>query len=288
MRQHNRIAETNSMKNETIGRLAALVLVLALAPLAMPTALAQMDHGSMQGGSPPPDARDPHAYSGGHTFGPDRQLRLADEHSMGSLLVDRLERVRAEDHTSGAYELQLRYGRDYDRVVVKAEGEFAGGEFEHARTELFWSHAVSAYWDAQLGVRNDRGTGRPERNWLAFGLQGLAPYWFEIDATAYVGQDSRSALRLSAEYELLFTQRLVLQPRLEADFYGKRDEELGLGSGLSEAVAGLRLRYEIKREFAPYIGIERAAKFGGTADATRAAGEGTAQTRWVAGVRFWY
>jgi copper resistance protein B len=246
-----------------------------------------MDHGNMQGGTAPPDARDPHAYSDGLSFDAHQHAMHADQSSFGSLLVDRLEAVRAPDATHGAYDLQFRYGRDYDRAVLKVEGEFVDGRLEDAHTELLWSHAVAAYWDTQLGVRYDSGEG-PGRGWLAFGVQGLAPYWFEVDATAYVGDEGRSALRLSAEYELLLTQRLVLQPRIEANLYGKRDAERALGSGLSDAVAGLRLRYEIKREFAPYIGVEYAATFGDTADYAEAAGEDTGQTRWVAGLRFWY
>jgi copper resistance protein B len=272
-------------KKSRLGGIVVLALALA-APGTLPAA--GMDHGSMQGGSPPPDARDPHAWSDGLTLPPDRPLVLADEHHYGSLLADRLELVRTRDESAGAYALQARFGRDYDRAVLKAEGEATDGRLEDSHTELLWSHAVAAYWDAQLGVRHDRGEGRPGRSWLAFGIQGLAPYWFELDLTAYAGDDGRSALRLEAEYELLFTQRLVLQPRLEASFYGKRDPELRRGAGLSEAVAGLRLRYEIRREFAPYIGVEYAAKFGGTADYATAAGDETGQTRYVAGLRVWY
>nr|WP_197703248.1 copper resistance protein B [Sulfurifustis variabilis] len=247
---------------------------------------ADMDMGSMQGGSPPPDARDPHAYSGGYDFGP-LKLRLADEHSLGSLLVENLEIVRSDDHTSGAYDLQAWYGRTYDRAVLKAEGAVDGGELEEARTELLWGHAIAAYWDAQLGVRHDGGEG-PNRGWVAFGVQGLAPYWFEVEAAGYLGDDGRSALRLDAAYELLLTQKLVLQPRIEANFYGKRDPERGLGSGLSELGAALRLRYEIRREFAPYVGIDWVRKSGETEDFARAAGEDAEDTRLVAGVRFWF
>ncbi len=246
-----------------------------------------MDHGAMQGGSPPPDARDPHAYSGGYAFGPDRELRMGDEQYFHSILFDRLEAARTRDRTTGQYELLARFGRDYDRAVLKAEGEVYGGQFEEARTELLWGHAVAVYWDMQLGVRHDSGYG-PNRSWLAFGVQGLAPYWFEIDATAYIGESGRSALRLEAEYELLFTQKLILQPRIEANFYGKRDAERGLGSGLSDLTTGVRLRYEIRREFAPYIGIERSSKYGGSADFARAEGQRTAESRIVAGVRFWF
>lgn len=243
-----------------------------------------MDHGSMQGGAPPSDARDPHAYSGGYARGP---LRLADERNTGSLLVDRFENVSTRDNTVTEYELQAWYGRLYDRAVLKAEGEVDGGKLHDARTELLWGHAVGAYWDTQLGVRHDSGV-KPDRNWLAFGIQGLAPYWFEIDATVYVGEQGRTALRFAGEYELLLTQRLILQPRLEANFYGKSDDARERGSGLSDAVAGVRLRYEIRREVAPYVGVEWAGKYGGTADHARAAGERTRESRLVAGLRFWF
>jgi len=243
---------------------------------------------TLQGGSAPPDARDPNAYSDGYVFGPMLGSHMmGDEHHFYSLLVDRLETVRTSDNSSAEYDLQAWYGGTYDRAVLKAEGERDGGELQHARTELLWGHAVATYWDTQLGVRYDGGT-EPSRQWLAFGIQGLAPYWFETELTGYVGEQGRTALRLAAEYELLLTQKLVLQPRLETNIYGKRDAERALGSGLSDLVAGVRLRYEIRREFAPYVGIERSDKFGATADYARDAGEDTHDTRLVAGVRFWF
>lgn len=258
--------------------------------------MAGMDHGDMQmqGGSAPADARDPHAYSGGYALGTGtyalggtRSLHLADEHSFASVLVNRLERVHTSDSNATAYDAQAWFGRDADKLVLKAEGDVARGKLQEARTELLWGHAIASYWDTQLGLRHDSGTG-PERSWLAFGVQGLAPYWFELDATAYVGQGGRTALRLGAEYELLLTQRLILQPRVELTAYGKDDEARHIGSGLSSGVAGLRLRYEINRQLAPYVGVERSAKFGRTADLVRAEGEPSSQTRWVAGVRFWF
>lgn len=247
-----------------------------------------MDHNgmSMQGGSAPPDARDPHAYSGGYDLGP-LKLRLADTHSLGSLLVDNLEAVRDDGNTTTAYDVQAWYGHVYDRAVLKAEGEIDGGTTEAARTELLWGHAIATFWDAQLGLRYDSGEG-PNRTWLALGVQGLAPYWYEVDVAGYLGEDRRTALRLEAEYELLLTQRLILQPRIEAELYGKRDAERGLGSGLSELTAGLRLRYEIRREFAPYIGFEWARKYGATEDLVRAAGDEPRESRVVAGLRFWF
>lgn len=245
-----------------------------------------MDMGSMQGGAPPPDARDPHAYAEGYDFGP-MKLRLADTHSLGALLVDNLEAVRSDGNTSAAYDLQAWYGRTYDRAVLKAEGDYDDSEVKEARTELLWGHAIAAFWDTQLGLRHDSGEG-PNRNWAAFGVQGLAPYWFEVEATGYVGESGRTAARLDASYELLLTQKWILQPRVEANAYGKDDTRRGLGSGLSDVVAQLRLRYESRREFAPYVGVEWAGKFGDTKDLARAAGEDANETRVVAGLRFWF
>ncbi len=250
--------------------------------------------GRAQGGPAPENARDPHAYSGGYSIesgqyalpGP-RMLKLADEYSFASLLMDRLEAVRTSDNRSITYDLQAWYGRDYDRLVLKAEGNVDNGKIEEASTELLWSHALATYWDGQLGLRYDSGE-EPGLTWLAFGMQGLAPYWFELDITGYVGEEGRTALGLEAEYEILFTQKLILTPRIEASVYGKDDVKRGTGSGLSELSAGLRLRYEIRREFAPYAGIEWASTYGSTADYARAAGLDTRETRAVAGLRFWF
>lgn len=255
-----------------------------------------MDPGemNMQGRATPADARDPHAYSDGFTLDQgkfalagQRQLRLADEHAFGSLLLDRLERAHTRDGNAIAYDVQAWFGRDYNRLVIKAEGDYSQDRLQEARTELLWGHAIANYWDTQLGARIDSGEG-PDRSWLAFGVQGLSPYWFEVDATAYIGEAGRSALRLGVEYESLLTQRLVLQPRAEINLYGKRDDSRGLGSGLADAVAGVRLRYEISRQFAPYVGVEWAGKFGTTADFARAGGERPKETRWVAGLRIWF
>ncbi len=241
----------------------------------------------VQGGPAPADARDPHAYSGGYDFGAIARPRLADEHNFASLLTDLLETVVTDDNTSVAYDLQAWYGRDYNRALLRAEGDLDSGSFQEARTELLWDYAVASFWSTELGVRHDTGKG-PNRSWLAFGVQGLAPYWFELQATAYIGEGGRTAFNLEAEYELLFTQKLILQPRIDMDWYGKDDAELGIGSGISELAAGLRLRYEIRREIAPYVGVEWAYKFGDTKDFAQAAGEDPNETRFVAGLRFWF
>lgn len=279
------------------------LLIIALTITTLPAAWAQetmdhdmmnhegmemegMDHGAMQDEAPAA-LRDPHAYADGYDFS---QFPMRHEEGglkLGSLLVDRLEAVRADNNTSTAYDLQAWYGGSYDRAVLKAEGDVDSGKLQEGRTEVLWGHAIRPFWDAQLGVRYDNGVG-PDRGWLAFGVQGLAPYWFEVNATAYVGDEGRTALRLGGEYDLLLTQRLILQPSLEANLFGKRDAERELGSGLSDMAAGIRLRYEIRREFAPYIGVEWEGKYGGTADYARASGQETADVRTVAGVRFWF
>jgi copper resistance protein B len=265
--------------------LAALAVVLGGASGV--SAAGAQDHGTMQGGKAPPDARDPHAYAGGQDFGPIPPPRMMDEERIGSFLADRFEVLHSSDSTFMTYDVYAWYGRDYDRVWIKTDGEADAGRVQDARNELLWGHALTAFWDTQLGVRYDTGAG-PERGWLALGVQGIAPYWFNVEATAYVGEEGRTALRVEAEYELLLTQKLVLQPRIETTFYGKRDAERERGSGLASLDAGLRLRYEIRREFAPYAGIEWGGKFRETADFVEAAGEDPKTTRLVAGLRFWF
>lgn len=243
-----------------------------------------MDHGAMTDEAM---IRDPHAYADGYDFSQFPMRHEAGEIKTGSLRVERLEVVDIDNDTSTAYELQAWYGGSFDRAVFKAEGDVKDGSLEDGLSELLWSHAIAPFWDAQFGLRYDSGIDS-ERSWLAFGVQGLAPYWFETNMTVYVDGEGRSALRLDAEYELLFTQKLIFQPRIEADLYGKNDAERALGSGLSDLAAGIRLRYEIRREFAPYIGLEWVGKYGGTADYARAAGLERAETRAVAGLRFWF
>jgi copper resistance protein B len=254
---------------------------------------AQMNHAEMQmqGGSPPADARDPNAYSDGYTLteGPYAgygQMHMADEHLFWSVLVDRLEYQDGNDNI--LYDLQSWYGTTYDRFTLKAEGDIASGQLEESQTDLLWSHAISAYFDTQLGARLSTYDEGPDRQWLAFGLQGLAPYWFELDATAYFGDSGRTALEIEAEYELFLTQRLILQPRAELNLYGKDDPANRIGSGLSDLTLGLRLRYEFSRQFAPYIGVEWSDTYGDTADYFRAAGEDVTDTQFVAGLRFWF
>jgi len=233
------------------------------------------------------ELRDPHAYAEGEDFGPLGRPQLLDEAHFGAVLVDRLESVQSEDNSWLAFSGQAWYGGTYNRANLKLELEADSGTVEHSRTELLWSHAVASFWDTQLGVRFDSGE-TPDRTWAAFGVQGIAPYWFHVDATLYAGEHGDTAARLEAEYELLFTQRLILQPRLETNLYGQNDAETGTGSGLSDLTVGLRLRYEITRQFAPYVGIQWAGLYGNAADYARDDNLPTEVTSWVVGLHMWF
>ncbi len=275
-------------------------MLIAATTLQSSALWAQMDHGApddkgmqMQGGSAADDARDPHAYSDGYTLtdgpyaqsGP-RQLKMADEHAFWSVLGNRLEYNEGSDST--VFDLQGWYGTTYDRFVIKTEGDIVEDRVEESQTDLLWGHALTTYFDTQLGVRFDQYDEGTDRQWLAFGIQGLAPYWFELDATAYLGDGGRTALSIEAEYELLLTQKLILQPRAALSLYGEDDPDNRLGSGLSNLSIGLRLRYEINRQFAPYIGVEWSDAYGNTADFRQAAGQDISDTSFVAGLRFMF
>lgn len=281
--------------SKSLGLLMLTGASLISFPLLAQSEMAQMNSAKMQpqGGSAPKDARDPHAYSAGTTLteGPyalegNERLTLADEHPFYALLGDRLE--YNEQANAGVFDLQAWYGTTFDRLVIKTEGDFTEGSIEENQTDILWGHAVSAYWDTQAGVRLDYNKEGENRQWLAFGLQGLAPYWFELDMTAYVGERGNTAFTLEAEYELLLTQKLIIQPRAEITLYGKNDKQNELGSGLSSSAIGFRVRYEFTRQFAPYIGVEWSNKFGNTADYATSSGQSNNNTAFVAGIKFWF
>ncbi|MEY2170237.1 copper resistance protein B [Rhodanobacter sp. FW106-PBR-LB-2-19] len=249
-------------------------------------AMPGMTMGPMQGGRAPPDARSPD-YSDGVGYGDMAGMERHDAKSLGMLLIDQLEAFHGLDANGQAWEAQGWYGSDTSKLWVRTEGERSGGRLEDGDVEAFWSHAVAAFWDSQLGVRQDFGAG-PERTWAAFGVQGLAPYWFELEATGYIGANGRTAARLRADYELLFTQRLILQPEAEVNLYGKDDPQRRIGSGVSDVQFGLRLRYEFHRQFAPYIGVNWIRRIGTTADYARQDHQPVLDWQIVAGVRIWF
>lgn len=257
------------------------------ASTAKPHAMPDMDMPSMHHASPPQGSRSPD-YSDGHRYGTMEGMEMRDDPAVGMLLLDRLEYVHARDGGNAvAVDGEAWYGRNLDKLWLKFEGERAEGRLQDLRTEVLWAHAVAPFWNTQLGVRHDFGGG-PGRTWAAFGVEGTAPYWFETEATFYVGQSGRTAARVAFEYEARFTQRLILQPSLEANLYGRDDPQRGIGSGLADVEAGLRLRYEIRREFAPYVGVVWQQRFGRTRDYARAQGEPADDLQFVAGFRVWF
>ncbi len=245
-----------------------------------------MKHEPMQGGSVPSDARSPD-YSDGIGHSPMKGMDMDDNARIGMLLIDKFESFAGRDEHGQRWEAQGWYGNDVNKLWFRTEGERSRGKFEEGEIEIFWNHSIAPFWSTQLGVRQDIGEN-PRRSWAAFGLQGLAPYWFELEATGYVGPSGRTAARLRAEYELLLTQRLILQPEAEINLYSKSDPAHQIGSGLSDIQLGLRLRYEIRRQFAPYLGISWVRRLGGTADYARQSHQPVLDQQIVFGLRFWF
>jgi copper resistance protein B len=211
-------------------------------------------------------------------------MQMDDSARTSKVLFDQLEWRNTAEGNAAVWDAEGWYGGDYNKVWLRSEGERVAGTTQNARADLLWDHTFSRWWSVQAGGRQDFGAG-PGRTWAAIGVQGLAPYWFDTEATFYVGEQGRTAVRLKTEYELLFTQRLILQPEGEANLYGKADPARQLGSGLSDLEIGLRLRYEVRREFAPYVGVVWSRSFGGTADRVRESGGDASDVQFVAGLR---
>lgn len=202
--------------------------------------------------------------------------------------VDRLEAQMAGGEDGYLWETNTWFGGDIDKLWIKTEGEGAfGGGVEAAEVQALWSHAIGPYFDLQTGVRYDIRPS-PDRAHAVIGVQGLAPYFFEIDAAAFVSTEGDITARFEAEYDQRITQRLILQPRIELSFSAQNIPEYGIGAGLSDLELGLRLRYEITPQLAPYIGTEWQRQFGDTADFTRAVGGDADRLVWLMGMRFWF
>lgn len=260
-----------------------------------------MDHGSM--GHQPGASQDLPATVEPHEPIPvitpaDRAAAFQDldEHVMHGTSInsywalDRLEAWDAdEDGTGIAWEAKGWVGSDLNRLWLRSEGERAGGSTESADVEVLYGRAIAPWWDAVAGVRHDFGFGGgPSRSYAALGVIGLAPYKFEVEATAYLGESGQVGLGAEAEYEMLFTNRLIGQWLVEGEAWSKDDPAVGIGSGLSKVEAGFRLRYEFHRQFAPYVGVVWERAYGGTADQRRAQSGDIDDTRIVAGVRIWF
>ncbi|MGQ7829455.1 copper resistance protein B [Altererythrobacter sp. Z27] len=231
------------------------------------------------------------AIWGADAMAPSREenRRMHGEMTTGMVLVERLEaRIPAEGGEDGwLWDAQAWYGGDIDKFVLKTEGEGEiGGSVEDAEVQALWSHAIGPFFDLQAGARLDI---EPEtRSHLALGIQGLAPYMFHVDAAAFLSDRGDLTARFKGEYDQKITQSLILQPRVELEASAQDIPERGIGAGLTKIEPGLRLRYEIVREFAPYVGVEYEAKLGETADITRAAGEDPTGWKFLLGVRAWF
>ena len=293
-----------------------LIAALLLVSMASP-ALAQMDHSAHQMPPALSAPADPHA---GHAMSaPDdgvpqgvappvptdhaaealydpavmARARAAMRKESGGmtfsqLMLDRLE-YRAQQGADGyAWEGEGWIGGDINRLAFKSEGEGAiGGPLESAEVQALYSRAIDPWWNVHAGVRQDFRPD-PQRTYAVVGIEGLAPYWFELDAQAFLSNKGDAHLRIEGSYDQRITQRLILQPAAEVNLAAQDVPELGIGSGVSDIELGLRLRYEIAREFAPFVGVNWERKLGGSADYARAAGEGASATSLVMGIRFWF
>lgn len=243
-----------------------------------------MDHAHRS--SSPADARSSD-YSQGRDFGPIHPPMMMGNDPLMSLTVKRLEWQHGNDNDQGAYDIEGWWGNDWNRAVLKAEGEISNKSLSNARTELLWRKPISTFWNTELGVRQDSGYER-NRAWAALGINGIAPYWVNLDATLYMRDQSQTELILTGEYDWRITQRLVLQPRVEVSLYSKSDLSNDIGEGLSQVQSSIRLRYEINRLFAPYLGFENNHAYGKTADLLNSSNQKSNQSHAVAGVMFWF
>lgn len=210
-----------------------------------------------------------------------------DDTLHSNTLINRMEVRDAGTGTGLGWEAEGWVGTDINRLWWRGEGEHANAHTLAASLEVLFGHSFSPRWDWVAGLRQD-ARPRESRSFFAFGVQGLAPQWFEVSAMAFVGEGGRTAFRFNAGYSLLFTNRVVLQPVLELHLYGKDDPSRGIGAGLSTVEAGLRLRYEVTRQFSPYVGVAWEHAFGDTAPFRRAVGHATGDARAIAGVRMWF
>lgn len=202
-------------------------------------------------------------------------------------LVDQLEWGDVDGENLFAWNATGWIGYDVNRFWWRTEGEQLNSELEAAEVSLLYGRAFSRWWDVVAGVRHDfkpEDTNGDGQTFAAVGIQGLAPYWFETELTLFVGENWQTLLRAEFEYEILFTQRLILTPDIELNLASRDDLERGIGAGLVGTELGLRLRYEIIREFAPYIGVNWTQRYGNTADLAKHDSE----LAWLAGFRFWW
>ncbi len=212
---------------------------------------------------------------------------MEDDPLLGKVTLEQFE-VRAADGPDPlVLQAEAWVGKDLHKLWLDVEAERVDTETEEAELQVLYHRAIAPHWNLRAGWRRD-WRPEPQRDWLALGIEGVAPYWIEVDARVFVGRNGRGAARLEVEYELLFTQQWILSPELELNLYSRNDEAAGIGAGLADLDLGLRLRYEIVREVAPYVGVNWHRAFGRTADFARDAGADTDEVQLLAGLRAWF
>lgn len=219
---------------------------------------------------------------------PQSMPKLLDNAIFAHLLISQLEgRFGFNEGNTFRWEAEGWVGTDENRIWLLTEGRYSNNELDDGIHQLLYGRAVSTYFDALVGIRYDLDSS-PSRGWGAIGIQGLAPQFFKVSAIGYASGGGHLALRLEASYDLQITQRLILQPQAELNFYTKDEPARLVGAGLSELDVGLRLRYEITRQFAPYVGITYFGQYGSTANYVSATGGPTQQVRFTVGLRTWF
>ncbi len=240
-----------------------------------------------EAGSGPPRAAD--TIWGAEAMAASRKTLRESHGNFPTLWVqgDRLETQITDGDAGYLWDVQGYYRGPTSRFWFKSEGEGAFGEpIEEAEFQALYAKAIAPYWDLQAGVRQD--VGGHETTHAVIGIQGLAPYMFEVDAAMFVSHRGHITARIETELDQRITRRLILQPRAEITLSAQDIPRLGIGAGLDSVELGVRLRYEIIREFAPYIGVEQSWRVGKSADFMRAAGEDRSATHYIVGVRFWF
>ena len=205
---------------------------------------------------------------------------ISDDPLLVYFKADKLEWRDSDEGDLLVWELDAWIGKDLNKLWVKSRGERLDSDTERSEIDVLYSRAISPFWDLQMGLRHEFRP-KPTQDWLGFGFKGIAPYLFEVDANIFVNDDSQINARLEIEYEYMLSQKLVLVPNLELSIYSDNDNDREITSGLSLAELGLRLHYEIKREFSPYIGINFEKKFGNSEV------EESSESQLVLGLSFW-
>ena len=220
--------------------------------------------------------------------GMERIEPVMDQPILAHVIFNQLEGRWNGTNTEFRWDGQGWVGTDYDKLWIKSEGTLqSNGTLDDGQQQFLYDRAITTYFDLQGGLRSDIDS-RPTRNWAAFGIQGLAPYFFDLELTGYASGQGHLAAKLEASYDLLITQRLILQPEIELNLYSKADPARLVGAGFSDIDTGLRLRYEFNRKFAPYLGVVYDGRFGQSASYARRLGESTGDFRFAFGVRIWF